>query len=86
MNNPFIVNTLFKIGVGFAGTEVIIAINGQTSAKFQFTQSANANFEAVRAFEVLKEKILQMEVQAVDYMRVSDADWASCERFTKFFN
>lgn len=80
---PFVVNQLFKIGVGFSGKEVKVAINGQAAAKFPFNQKDNEDFKIIRALEILKQQPLQMEAQAVDFLRVADADWTEFERFTK---
>lgn len=73
----------FKIGIGFTETEVVVAVNGQKAAIIPFVSNSNEDFNMVRAVEILKENALQLEVDAVDFLRVNDPDWAVFERFTK---
>ena len=72
-----------KIGIGFTKTEVVVATNGQKAASFPFVSNTSKDFNMVRAVEILKENALQLEVAAVDFIRVNDPDWAVFERFTK---
>lgn len=79
--NVILANKQFKIGFGFSQTEVFVAFNGKNAGKFSIKKEKI--FEFIRALEILKEEKLAMNVKAVDFLKLSEADLPEFASFTK---